>query len=57
MRQAVLDTDVASLIIKQQLPASLLRELVGAQTGINFITLGQLIRWAAMRQWGGPRRD
>ena len=40
MRQIILDTDVASLIIKQQLPAALLRELVGAQTGITFVTLG-----------------
>ncbi len=35
MRQVVLHTDVSSLIIKQQLPASLLRELLGAQTGIT----------------------
>jgi toxin FitB len=56
MRRVVLDTDVASLIIKQQLPATLLRQLVGAQTGITFVTLGELTRWATMRQWGGPRR-
>jgi toxin FitB len=56
MRQVVLDTDVASLIIKQRLPASLLHELVGAQTGITFVTLGELARWATMRQWGDPRR-
>jgi len=56
MRRVVLDTDVASLIIKQQLPAALLRQLVGAQTGITFVTLGELTRWAIMRQWAGPRR-
>jgi toxin FitB len=56
MRRVVLDTDVASLIIKQQLPATMLRELVGAQTGITFVTVGELTRWATMRQWAGPRR-
>lgn len=56
MRQVVLDTDVASLIIKQRLPASLLREIVGAQAGITFVTLAELTRWATLRQWGGPRR-
>jgi predicted nucleic acid-binding protein len=56
MRQVILDTDVASLIIKERLPAPLLRELVGAQTGITFVTLGELTRWATIRQWGSPRR-
>jgi hypothetical protein len=36
--------------------ATLLRQLVGAQTGITFVTLGEHIRWATVRQWGGPRR-
>lgn len=56
MRQVVLDTDVASLLIKQRLPATLLRQIVGAQPAITFITLGELTRWATLRQWGGPRR-
>jgi toxin FitB len=56
MRRVVLDTDVASLIIKDRLPAALLRELVGTQTGITFVTLGELTRWATMRQWAAPRR-
>jgi toxin FitB len=57
MRRIILDTDVASLIIKQRLPAPLVRELIGAQTGITFVTLGELTRWATTRQWGGPRRS
>jgi hypothetical protein len=56
MRQVVLDTDVASLIIKQRLPAALMREIVGAQAGITFVALGELTRWATLRQWGSPRR-
>ncbi|MGH3898336.1 MAG: type II toxin-antitoxin system VapC family toxin [Pseudonocardiaceae bacterium] len=56
MRRVVLDTDVASLSIKQQLPPVLLRELIGVQVGITFVTLGELTRWATMRQWGAGRR-
>lgn len=52
----VLDTDVASLSIKQRLPSTLLRELVGAQVGITFVTVGELTRWTVMRQWGAARR-
>ena len=50
------DTDVASLSIKQQLPPTLLRELVGTQVGITFVTFGELTRWATLRQWGPTRR-
>ena len=50
MRRVILDTDVASLSIKQQLPSPLLRELLGAEVGIAFITLGELTRWATLRQ-------
>ena len=56
MRRVILDTDVASLSIKGELPAALLRELLGAQVGVTFITLGELTRWATMRQWGATRR-
>lgn len=56
MRRVILDTDVASLSIKQQLPPVPLRELVGAPVGITFVTLGELTRWATMRQWGTARR-
>ena len=56
MRRVILDTDVASLSIKQQLPPTLLRELPGAQVGITFVTLGELTRWATLRQWGPTRR-
>lgn len=55
MRRVILDTDVASLSIKQQLPPSLLHELLGAQVGITFVTLGELTRWATIRRWGGRK--
>src|SRR3954469_5845551 len=56
MRRVVLDTDVASLLIKERLPTTLLGQIVGAQAAITFVTLGELTRWATLRQWGGPRR-
>jgi hypothetical protein len=55
MRRIILDTDVASFTIKRLSPA-LLRGLLGAQIGIIFVTLGELTRWATMRQWGTNRR-
>ena len=57
MRRIILDTDVASLVIKQRLPTSLARELVLAEHGITFVTYGELTRWSIMRQWGTARRD
>ena len=56
MAPVVLDTDVASLIIKNRLPGGLAAELVGAQTAITFVTLGELTKWSIQRGWGSPRR-
>jgi predicted nucleic acid-binding protein len=54
--RVVLDTDVASLIIKKRLPASLAAKLAGGRSVITFVTLGELTKWAVMRNWGAPRR-
>ena len=54
-RRIVLDTDVASLSIKNMLPPAMLRELLGAQIGITFVTLAELHRWALLRNWGAQR--
>lgn len=56
MQRLILDTDVASLSIKGRLPPTMLRALVGAETGITFVTLGELQRWATIRQWGTNKR-
>lgn len=56
MQRLILDTDVASLSIKGRLPLTMLRALVGAETGITFVTLGELQRWATIRQWGTNKR-
>lgn len=52
----VLDTDVASLIIKDRLPATLASKLVGKKLGVSFVTLGELTKWAVIRDWGPRRR-
>ena len=53
----VLDTDVASLSIKRQLPPGLLAQMVGNEVCITFVTLGELTKWAGMRRWGSRNRD
>ena len=53
----VLDTDVASLSIKRQLPPALLAKLVGAEVCITFVTLGEMTQWMEMRRWGSRNRD
>ncbi len=57
MRRIILDTDAASLSTKRQLPPTLLRELMRAQVGITFVTLGELTGWATIRQWGTRKRS
>ena len=52
----VLDTDVASRIIKQSLPASLARRLIGQQPAITFVTVGELAKWSTIRKHGERRR-
>lgn len=56
MARIILDTDVASRIIKQRVPATLARELAGQELGITVVTRGELIRWSIMSQWGPARR-
>lgn len=52
MAPIVLDTDAASLIMKNRLPATLAAKLVGTQSGVSFVTLGELTKWAVIRDLG-----
>jgi hypothetical protein len=54
-RRIILDTDVASLSIKNALSPAMVRELLGAQVGIAFVTLAELHRWVLLRGWGSRR--
>lgn len=56
MERIILDTDVASLSFKRQLPPSLLPRLVGCMPYIAFTTLGELTRWADQNHWLQRRR-
>ncbi len=56
MRDVVLDTDTASLLQKHQAPSWVLGQLAGARIWLTFITVGDLAKWAVMRDWGEHAR-
>ena len=51
----VLDTDVGSTILRGRLADPLRSRLAGQSLCITFVTLGELTKWAVLRDWG-PRR-
>lgn len=53
----VLDTDVASRVIKRQLGDPLATRLTGATLCVTFVTVGELWQWATMRSWGPRTRE
>jgi predicted nucleic acid-binding protein len=52
MDYVVLDTNIASLSVKGELPPRLL----GLSPVVAFVTVGELAKWADMRSWGQRRR-
>jgi toxin FitB len=52
----VLDTDVASRIIKRTLPPSLTRQLIGLSPCVTFVTVAELQKWTVLHSWGPQRR-
>jgi predicted nucleic acid-binding protein len=48
----VLDTDVASAILRGRLPESMRAELEGKSLAITFVTVGELTSWTIRRGWG-----
>jgi predicted nucleic acid-binding protein len=50
----VLDTDVASALLRRRTPDALSRRLAGQIPAITFVTLGELTKWTLVRRWG-PR--
>jgi predicted nucleic acid-binding protein len=52
----VVDTDVASAILKARLADPLRSRLAGQSLCITFVTLGELTKWRVRRDWG-PRRQ
>ena len=57
MSDVVVDTDVASAILKAQLPDSLRRRLAGQQLAVTFVTVGELTQWTYLHRWGSQRRS
>ena len=55
MSFVVLDTDVASAILRERVPTSLNRQLTGRSLAITFVTVGELTRWTLVSHWGPQR--
>jgi len=51
----VLDTDVASAVLRQRVPESLTTTLVRQSLAVSFVTVGELWKWTVVRQWGPQR--
>lgn len=56
MSFAVLDTDVASRLLKRTLPTAIAGELAGKTLALTFATVGELTKWTVVRSWGPSRR-
>lgn len=56
MSFVVVDTDVASTILKGSLREDLAGQLAGQQLAITFVTVGELTQWTFLHQWGPRRR-
>ena len=54
MSLVVVDTDVASTLLRRRATATLARHLAGHTIAITFVTYGELTKWTLVRHWG-PR--
>lgn len=57
MGGVVLDTDVASRLLRDRLTGPLAGRLVGRLWCVTFVTVGELWQWADARSWGPARRE
>ncbi len=56
MDGVVLDTDVASLSIRGPCRSGWRGALAGRTTFVTFVTVGELMKWAEVYQWGLRKR-
>ncbi len=54
MSLVVVDTDVASTLLRRRASDTLARQLTGHTIAITFVTYGELTKWTLVRHWG-PR--
>ena len=54
MSLVVVDTDVASTLLRRRTSDALARQLTGHTVAITFVTYGELTKWTLVRHWG-PR--
>jgi predicted nucleic acid-binding protein len=52
MSDVCIDTDVASLLQKGTAPQWIVPELIGQRVWTSFVTVGELWKWAEVRNWG-----
>lgn len=50
MSGIVLDTDVASLLLKDQLPDTLFAEIAGHPLAVTYVTVGEMTKWTVARR-------
>jgi predicted nucleic acid-binding protein len=50
----VVDTDVASTLLRRRTSAAFARQLADHTIAITFVTYGELTKWTLVRRWG-PR--
>lgn len=56
MDSIVLDTDVASLIYRRRLPATLSARLAGRVLCVSFVTVAEMTMWSEVRHWSPRNR-
>lgn len=56
MAYIVVDTDVASQILRGRLPTSLAARLTGNTLCATFVTVAELTQWGEMHTWGARRK-
>jgi toxin FitB len=51
----VVDTDVASTLLRRRTPDTLARQLAGHTVDITFVIYGALTKWTLVRRWGSAQ--
>lgn len=56
MTPIVIDTDVASAILRERTPEHLAPQLTRQPLAVTFVTVGEPTQWTVVRHWGPQRR-